>query len=520
MKERDLLKKIGSLTISILLIILILFVLIPPATAVYVDPGTPSSSLVNKGTTITFHDANLTIRGAEKIPVNFLNFNIFNSNDQSVAWVNFSIDGTEIEDYPAGKFTVTRTTEIDSNWYGYGYRSGENESNHGNYDFGYGYGYGYGEDALTDITILYDITYITHTTGTFYAKLFVNASTHTYESDESTPFTVNYGGGGYSPSNPTPVAEAGGPYSGYVNALIIFDGSRSTETGGTITGYRWDWTNDGTYDTSWSISTTTTHTYTNAGAYTLKLQVKDNINNTDTDTATVTITLPPGTKVSQDILDTILTDYGISLTNPFYANDTNGDGAIDTFTDPNHKLTAIRFVNISDHASFLISTNEDNIPEFFWDTTSNTITPVDHSIGGIIDIVNNTDTKTITMTISVEKTNWIYIEVTDQYPDNPDLIVKTTDGRTISKEMIWREDGKVFILDDPLTEYLLIYSYAEGFLFDVILELTPNSVYVGEDISALITLINVGEPGLVNGTVEYALYKGGEIVWSSGENVS
>ena len=522
--ERVLLKKIGGLTISISLITLILFVLIPPATAVYLDPGTPSSrSPVNKGTTITFHDVNLTIRGAEKIPVNFLNFTIFNSNDQSVAWVNFSIDGTEIKDYPQGKFTVTRTTEIDSNWYGYGYRSGENESNHGNYDFGYGYGYGYGEDAVTDITILYDIAYITHTTGTFYAKLFVNASTHTYASDESATLTVTSGGGGGGgnpPSNPTPVAEAGGPYSGYVNVLITFDGLKSSETGGAIAGYRWDWTNDGTYDTGWSTSVSASHAYTNAGAYTVKLQVKDNSNVTATDTATVTITIPPGTKASQNILDTILSEYGISLTSPFYANDTNGDGIVDTFTDPNHKLTAVHYVKISNLASFLISTNGDNIPEFFWDTTTNTITPVHHSVGSIIDTVDNTDTKTITLTVSVEKTTWTYIEVTDLYPDNPDLIVKTADGRIISNEMIWRENGKIFIFDDPVTEYLFVYSYAKGSLFDVTLELTPNSVHVGAKISALIALINVGEPGLVNGTVNYTLYKGGEIVWSSEENVS
>ncbi|MBE3136909.1 MAG: DUF2341 domain-containing protein [Thermoplasmata archaeon] len=340
-----------------------------------------------------------------------------------------------------------------------------------------------------------------------------NSTDHTFT-------TTSSGGGGNPPSNPTPVAEAGGPYSGYVNVMITFDGSRSTETGGAIAGYRWDWTNDGTYETSWSTSATAAHAYANAGSYTVKLQVKDNSNVTATDTATVTITIPPGTNASQDILDAILAEYGVSLTNPFYANDTNGDGVVDTFTDPNHKLTAVRFVNISDNASFLISTNEDNIPEFFWDTTTNTITPVHHDVGAIIDTVDNTDTKTITMTISVEKANWTYIEVTDLYPDNPDLIVKTVDGRTISSEMLWREGGKIFILDDPVTEYQVIYRYAEGSLFDVILELTPDSVHVGADISALITLINVGEPGLVNGTVNYTLYIGGEIVWSSEENVS
>jgi hypothetical protein len=86
--------------------------------------------------------------------------------------------------------------------------------------------------------------------------------------------------------------------------------------------------------------------------------------------------------------------------------------------------------------------------------------------------------------------------------------------------MIWREGGKIFILDDLASEYQIIYSYAEGSLFDVTLEFTPDSVHVGTDISALITLINVGEPGLVNGTVNYALYRGEEIIWSSEENVS
>ena len=87
--------------------------------------------------------------------------------------------------------------------------------------------------------------------------------------------------------------------------------------------------------------------------------------------------------------------------------------------------------------------------------------------------------------------------------------------------MIWREQEKIFVLDDPETEYQFVYSSKKkGFLFDVLLELTPTSVDVGEDINALITLINVGEPGLVNATVVYTLYKGTEIIWTEEENVS
>jgi hypothetical protein len=328
------------------------------------------------------------------------------------------------------------------------------------------------------------------------------------------------GGGPSGTENKAPTAEAGGPYIEYVNATITFDGSKSKDTDGHIVGYRWDWTNDGIWDTDWLTSPAITHVYTLAGIYTVKLQVKDNGSATDDDTASVTIQALPVIYASQEVLDFLNSSFGLEYTTPFYGTDTNGDGVVDAFTDPNHLVTLVRFANIDGSASFLLSIGNDNIPEFFWDTTANTITRVHHSTGNVIDTVDDTNTKTITVTISVDKENWTYLEVTDRYPNNPDLVVKTVDGRAISSELIWREDGKIFILDDPVTEYLFVYSYVNGSLFDVTLELTPKSVRVGEDISALITLINVGEPGLVNGTVNYTLYKGEELVWSSEESVS
>jgi PKD repeat protein len=39
--------------------------------------------------------------------------------------------------------------------------------------------------------------------------------------------------------------------------------------------YRWDWENDGTWDTGWLASATTTHTWTTPGAKTIALQVRD-----------------------------------------------------------------------------------------------------------------------------------------------------------------------------------------------------------------------------------------------------
>jgi len=90
--------------------------------------------------------------------------------------------------------------------------------------------------------------------------------------------------------NQAPIADAGGSYSGYKDQLIQFDASGSNDLDGTITGYRWDWTNDGSWDTSWSTSPYATHGYATEESYTVKLQVKDNDDATDTDTATVMIT--------------------------------------------------------------------------------------------------------------------------------------------------------------------------------------------------------------------------------------
>ena len=228
---------------------------------------------------------------------------------------------------------------------------------------------------------------------------------------------------------------------------------------------------------------------------------------------------PPSEQITKE--DEVETLYDITLSKEFYANDTDGDGIVDTFTDPNGILIDERIVNINGITVFLISISNDLDKMFLWNTETDTITQVVHSIGVITGTDVDAEAQTITITVSIEKVNWTYIEITDQYPDNPDLVVKTSDGRTISSNMTWREGDKIFILDDPTTEYLLIYSYVEeGFLFDVILQLTPDSVYAGENVNALITLINVGESGLVNGTVNYTLYKTDEIIWTSEENVS
>jgi PKD repeat protein len=52
---------------------------------------------------------------------------------------------------------------------------------------------------------------------------------------------------------------------------------------------RWDWTNDGTYDTNWTTTKTTSHTYPADGTYTVAMQVKDPQDRVDTATKLFTI---------------------------------------------------------------------------------------------------------------------------------------------------------------------------------------------------------------------------------------
>ncbi len=155
--------------------------------------------------------------------------------------------------------------------------------------------------------------------------------------------------------------------------------------------------------------------------------------------------------------------YGVTLNDPFYATDTNGDGVVDSYTDPNGALTSINSVNINGHTIFLLSIDDDTIPEFFWDADADTTTTISYAPGTVTDTYIDPVEETLTFVINVDKGDWIYIETIDQYPPdefpNYNLIVKTSDNRIISEDMIWRENGRIYVLDDPDVKYVFMYGY-------------------------------------------------------------
>jgi hypothetical protein len=84
------------------------------------------------------------------------------------------------------------------------------------------------------------------------------------------------------------VAEANGPYVGLEKSPITFDASGSYSSSGSSLSYRWDFNNDGNWDTDWSNEPTTSFTYGDDWMGDAKLEVRDGTS-IGSDTAFVTI---------------------------------------------------------------------------------------------------------------------------------------------------------------------------------------------------------------------------------------
>jgi surface antigen len=100
-----------------------------------------------------------------------------------------------------------------------------------------------------------------------------------------------------------PVANAGGPYSGFTGEPIVLDASGSNDPDGQISLYEWDWNGDGVYDYG-TGSAQCGHTWPSAfnGNIVLRVTDDDGLTNTATATATVTVNEAPTLTTLQTLI--------------------------------------------------------------------------------------------------------------------------------------------------------------------------------------------------------------------------
>jgi len=89
-------------------------------------------------------------------------------------------------------------------------------------------------------------------------------------------------------SNQPPIADAGDTYLGFEGTPITFNGSDSMDVHGDTLKYRWDFENDGVWDTPWSPNPIISHIWYDDCIGTVRLGVSDNVY-TSVDTATFTV---------------------------------------------------------------------------------------------------------------------------------------------------------------------------------------------------------------------------------------
>ncbi len=196
------------------------------------------------------------------------------------------------------------------------------------------------------------------------------------EEQTTTPTRISHG---YRYNDIAPTALTNGPYNGYSNEPVEFNGLLSYDTDGIIISYHWDLGDGTTAETP-----TTTHSFTHAGIYQVSLTVMDNFGLKNTHTVDATIINRNSAPTNLIILGptegttNINYSYAIKASDPDHDDITYqilwGDGSTQTTSSPSGEFFSFHhpwtttgtysiIVTASDGALETISSIDVNITE-------------------------------------------------------------------------------------------------------------------------------------------------------------
>lgn len=272
-----------------------------------------------------------------------------------------------------------------------------------------------------------------------------------------------------------------------VSQTIQFDASDSFDLDGEITSYEWDF-GDGIT----KKGKTASHQFTADGSYTVQLTITDDEGNTGVNTQVISVQ-PSEPVLAQNETISEINEQGVlssNLTQRFMSYDTNGDGSLDMFVDPNGEIKLVTVLTIENEETFLLSVNDTSIPEFLWQPHEQKIRWISYVNPTFSDdnVVVDYQSEEATLTIDVSKSGWIWIDIADTlYPNAPIKKIRdTTNGRDIPENMIWRKNNHIYVLDDPSTRYHIVF---EDIFPTIEAEFIPGDSGVIDEFQQTITVL-------------------------------
>lgn len=166
---------------------------------------------------------------------------------------------------------------------------------------------------------------------------------------------------------------------------------------------------------------------------------------------------------SEATVDRIEALLGIPLASGFRGVDADGDGDLDTLEDPSRQLRLVQnSTTIDGRSQFLVGRVGRPGVAFLWDTVRDFVREVSNPVPTVAPPAFDPASGRETLTVTVDKGEWIYFEIDDPNPRAPLVEVRAADGRVMSADRVWRVGGKIAVLDDPDTTYTVTLAAADA----------------------------------------------------------